>query len=148
MIRQATMLDKIPLLKLAKAFYAASNLVVEFDVGYTSSYIESFILAEDKLVVVLEYNGKVEGALLAHLTQLPFNPDFVATEDAWWVSEEIRGWDSIKLIRYYEDWAKLKGCTIVGLTSLANTGEPSKVCKAYSKLGFQLVESHYLKVFD
>lgn len=82
------------------------------------------------------------GMLAGTVSKFPFGPHFIATEVAWWVDPDKRksGIGS-ELLRYFEVWAGVVGCTFVTMGGLDDG-----LAEYYEKMGYKLYERAYLKV--
>lgn len=136
-IREATMNDGEVLIRLLCNFAAQSpytNLVDFYRIGQLAG---SFIMDDDKLALICED----QGMLLAMTMPFLWGTKSTATEMAWWVEPAHRKNGVGKaLIERFQDWAKLKGCTAITLTSLDNS-----VNRLYDRLGYKLCEQTYIK---
>ena len=73
------------------------------------------------------------------------NGEMIAVETFWYVVPEYR--DSahgIELLFAFEKWAKDNNCTKMAMIHLADSS-PERLKKLYERLGYKLLESHYIK---
>jgi len=88
-------------------------------------------------------DGLFVGGLGALITPDLNDGKKVATEAFWFVSPQYRG-AGIKLLLFFLNHAKEIGCERVIMVHLFNS-HSEKLAKLYQNLGFQPVETHYLK---
>jgi GNAT superfamily N-acetyltransferase len=69
--------------------------------------------------------------------------EITATEFFWYVDPEYKG-SGLKLLRQFEEWARIMGCVNIVMVHLENN-MPEKLKNIYLKKGFRHIESHYSK---
>lgn len=143
MIRRADLADRQSIVRMGRDFLLASGLNLTFDAAWADASARSAILDVDQLVLVLEIDGCVCGMLCAACGFSPLAPVRVARETVFWIDPHIRGLWAGAFISAYEEWAKSRGCAVVGLASL----EIKRVGPLYQRRGYVPVEQHFLKVF-
>lgn len=128
---------------LMKEFHEASRASFPYRTVYANLWFKQVLVNSEYLCLVMEKEEQARGMFIAHVTLHPFGPVKMANEIAWWVSPKYRSPEAIKMIHMYEEWAKKKGCTLIGLTSL-----DSSVDAFYRRRGFEPYETHYLKTIS
>ena len=73
----------------------------------------------------------------------PHRDCLVASEFFWYVKPEYRGKGGA-LLEAFEAWAKEKGCSRVIMTHLSDS-MPESLKKYYTKKGYELLETNYIK---
>jgi len=143
MIRKATEADTLDLLILAKQFYKEYDTGYTIDMGLLAENVSAMIASEDYLVLVLEKDGSAEGLLLGYASSPFFSRDKIASELAWFLSKDVRGFkESTLLIDAYEEWAKGKGCKFITMSDIEVL---SSLQKLYESRGYTLMEKTYVK---
>lgn len=142
MIREAVEADRFTILRLGRAFLAASGMPFGFEAAWAERSAKAYIADADKLCLVMEVEDRVRGVLFAHACDHPFGPFRIAMELLWWVDPAYRGKTSLKMLGAYEAWACDQGCAYVGMASLA--AEP-RAARIYERRGYRPVETHFLK---
>ncbi|MCP8894305.1 GNAT family N-acetyltransferase [Shinella daejeonensis] len=102
-----------------------------FDLHCTSPLACCLVLAADT----------VGGLLLASVFDHPFGAGFWAKETVWYVTPSARGRGAIRMLDAYEDWAKNRGCAVIGMASLAT----NDVSSLYARRGYAPAETHFIK---
>ena len=142
MIRRAIMADKFRVLLLAKNFHEASLLPVPFNAAYASIVFDQFLDDPEKLCLVLDLDGGVQGVLAAQTGILPIAPVKAATELIWWIDPAYRGRDALHMLIAYEAWAEEQGCSFVNMVGLGSDPLPANF---YERRGYIAAERHYMK---
>lgn len=142
-IREATEDDIFDILVLAKEFSKEAPSTHKWDKDKTEAFLNSAILAPNMCIFVIDHGGEIEGAIVGIVAEVFISHRVMATELAWFVSEEYRGkTSSIRLVKRYEDWAKEMGANSVGMSDISQVSDLEKL---YNRLGYQRSESVYLK---
>ena len=142
MIRRVMMADKFRVLLLAKNFHEALGLPVPFNAAYASIVFDQFLDDPEKLCLVLDRDGGVQGVLAAQTGILPIAPVKAATEVIWWIEPEYRGRDALHMLTAYEAWAEEQGCSFVSMVGLGSDPQPTNF---YERRGYIAAERHYMK---
>lgn len=144
MIRNATKEDAHNIVDLLASLHIITSFEpVDFSEFKAKKAIESFIDG-DQFVRVIDVDGAIVGVMIGIIFPTWFGSDLIAVDVAWYVKPENRGFASVRLVKDFVDWAKLKGAKQVrpGIS----TGDKAGV-KIYQKMGFKaLGESFYLNV--
>ena len=144
MIRSATQEDALEIAMMLSSLHAQTTMnVLEHDLAVSSAAISGFV-GSGQFVQVIESNGDIKGAFIGLLVPSWFGKDKIAVDLAWYVEEENRGIDSIRLVKNFVQWAKDKGAKQVrpGVSTANEAG-----CSIYRRLGFKDVgASFYLNL--
>lgn len=147
-IRPATPEDMPDLVRMGKAFLEATRYGVLFRATPESlETLAGLIFAfGDNAVIFLAVSdaGDTFGMLAAFVSMNPINQRKYADEVVWWVDPTGRGQQSAgpRLLRAGEDWARERKCYMVKMVAPAG----SKVGLFYERLGYEAVETAYVKV--
>ncbi len=150
MIRTATPGDFSSLMKLVKEFKEESPYKDKFVSQEKYEERVEFFLnprPEEHIVFVLEIQGEVVGLIAGVVTigEHIFSEDKTAVELVWYVTPDHRSSSgSLRLIKAYEKWAKLVGCTQSTMSNLVNPSM-DRLTKIYNKLGYTLTEQTFTK---
>ncbi|GHC61666.1 GNAT family N-acetyltransferase [Limoniibacter endophyticus] len=143
MIRLATVQDKHRVMAMAKVFHESAGHPFPYNAVHCSSVISACIAGGDALCLVLERDGKIVGALLAHAGPHTFNPVRIASEIMLWIEPGHRGGrHAAAMIDAFETWAKGRGCALAHMVGLG--GNPA-IGKFYERRGYYAAECHYVK---
>lgn len=124
--------------KLLLDFHKSVGLPFEVTTAWAAALFKACVNDEDKVAIVKEDGGILLGIVGPSLVG-PFKQ---CAEIAWWVDPSKRG-GSLKMLTLYEEWAKSKGAKLIEVKSLSKFPETEKI---YSRLGYQPVETSWLKV--
>lgn len=129
----------------AEEMRASSSFLKDIDKEFLFSYWTSLINLGVGEIYYLENDNEVIGALLALYLPSPLNGKLSANEYGWFVRKGFRG-KGIKLLSFYEEKAKEKGCVSI---DMAHMSDQSKVLpRLYERRGYIPVETHYRKVIN
>lgn len=99
--------------------------------------------AQKDAVFLLIINGKCEGIIYGAVTTSPINQRTTYQEIIWYVNEEYRRYGKLLLDKTQEH---LKKNNINSMIMVAMENSMSSRLKAfYERLGFQPMETHYIK---
>lgn len=139
MIKRATLEDYDLIKSMADKFIEVSGYK-----EYSSSedirqtIINMVTSPRSQSIIALADCGMLAGAV----SKFPFGPHLIATEVAWWVDPDKRkNGVGYELLRYFEMWASVVGCSMVSMVSLDD-----ELTKFYEKNGYKLYERAYMKV--
>lgn len=141
MIRPATPADRAVIVRMARDFHAASGLPLPFDAAYAAAIASAYIEDDDKLCLVLDA-GTVVGVLAAHVYQHQLAPVLAADELMWWIDPAHRGRSALVMLATYEEWARGKGCTLIGM---ATPPCDDKAAAIYRRKGYAPAGTHFFK---
>lgn len=148
MIRLATENDLGAIISMAFRFHQASPYQgTQIDFEKVVEALRSYIvgnLREKVVLLLVDFLDHPRGILVGQVTDTLFGYDRQAIELMWWVDEDYRGKESLKLIEAYEDWALRVGAKIVHL-ALLNTKHKEKLEKLYSRKGYVETETSFVK---
>lgn len=162
MIRQATIEDRVDIVRMATRFILESHYNT-FLAGWTATSVAHFVdkVLEHGVIFVCERvtiateprwqqgapapGGELVGMLALVVVEHPLSGRSFAEEIAWWVDPEHRK-SSVgpRLLRHMEHWCAEKALHMVKM--VAPTG--SSVGDFYGKHGYQALESHWVKVLS
>ena len=142
-IREATEEDVFDILILAKEFSKEAPKSHKWNKDKTEQFILSAMQNTNMTILVIDVDGEIEGALVGLISELYMSHTVQATELAWFVSKDYRGKPaSIRLVKTFEKWAKDKGAMQIGMGDISGI---SSLEKLYTRLGYKIAESVYLK---
>ena len=96
----------------------------------------------EAIVILLCDEDTPVGMMALMSAPTPFWQGFLASEQVWWVEEEHRGRDSLKMVSIAEEWATRAGCTGIVMSSLQSN---DKVSRIYTSMKYKLLESGFYK---
>lgn len=143
-IRPAVVEDLPRMAECARQFYASSKFLKRFELERFCSAWQGFIESGAGVIIGLfDEDGTVRGAIGGLAFPDLYSGDLQATEFFWFVMEGSRG-HGMKLLREFEKWAHLKGCTCLRMAHLSDS-MPAKLEHVYGRLGYVLAEKQYVK---
>ena len=142
-IRSATEDDILGILVLAKEFSAEAPKTHKWNLQKTNDFLISAINNDNMIIFISEKDGEITGAIVCIVTEMYMSNTVIASDLAWFVSKNLRGTPtSIKLLKTFEQWGKSKGANYIGMADIEGIGNLSKL---YSRLGYSVTETTYLK---
>lgn len=143
MIRLANVGDTPRIVDLMRDAHLASPSAKYTD--YAPDKVRNYVLqrlsSSDSLCLVHDVDG-AQGIFIAIAGEHPMHNLRLAVEAVSWIAPEHRGHAWSKIRRWFESWAKEKGCHIASLSSK----EDDRFAHAIGRNGYAMVESHYVKV--
>lgn len=138
MIREAAVEDIPRLLAMGERFAVKARLADH--VGYDSASMAATfkLLIEGGHPVFIGESGAIGGTCTPHV----FNHAHICVQELFWWSE---GGEGMRLLRALENYARERGASL--RLCHMEAIEPDKLDRVYRKLGYQLVERGYVKVF-
>lgn len=143
MIRIATIEDLPKLGNIAKEFYSSSEHLDDFNIEIFASNWENFIESGVGIIFLLINNGDIIGVLGGIKYPDVNSNQLIATELFWYVEKEHRGQGG-KLLKEFEEWAKLEGCKKIIMVHMTDF-MPDKLSVIYRRKGYKKMEVHYVK---
>jgi hypothetical protein len=143
MIRLAVLDDVPAVVLMGREFIRTTKYqdVVSSNPDRLSTLMTSLIESAEGLLMVSEFNGLVRGAIGMMVYDHPMSGDRVSSETFWWMNPEDRGGrDALRLVRSAEEWVCSKGAQWVHMVA-----PDQRVGALYERLGYQLLELHYMK---
>jgi hypothetical protein len=144
-------LDDIPWIieKAVQEFHDSPYLGFGVDKIKARQLLEKIIVeGQDKGFVLISHaEGKPVGCLVAYSFQPLFSQQKVATEALWFLLEEYRKTSrGLDMMKAYEYWAKLVGCSHVQYGLLSTS--PARMQSLYDRTGAVQTEKIFTKRID
>ena len=144
-IRQAKTSELEAVADLAGEFYSSTRFLRVFDKARFVQLWTGFIEAGTGVIFAIYDGDKVGGAIAGIIYPEAYSGEDIAQEFFWFIRSEYRGTiRSIKLYHEFEAWAREKGASEVRMGHLADL-MPDSVASFYRRLGFEEVETNYVK---
>lgn len=143
-IRLATVEDLHGMGTAAKAFYAASSFLRDFELSRFVQTWTNLIETGIGVIFLAEDDTHIVGAIGGTAYPDPNSFRLVAAEWFWFVESGYRGIAGIKLYREFELWAKKRGAVEIQMIHLSDS-MPGKLERFYKNLGFVPAETRYVK---
>jgi GNAT superfamily N-acetyltransferase len=134
-------LDKIS--ELGPEFYKEGNMPTKYLPEVFKETWSKLIESKMGVIFVMQSNEENIGILGGVKYPDPNSNEIMASEFFWFVRKGYRG-HGLKLLKEFEAWAKEQGATKVIMMHLA-TLMPEKIKKLYTRMGYEEIETHYLK---
>lgn len=145
-IRNAHMLDLIPLAKLADEYYKEVQTMKNHPLSMTKLMegLAATILSPDGYLKVAEYDDKIVGGFWGILTNQPWSEAKLAQDVMIFVSSGYRGNLGLSLIRDWINWSKEMGAVEV-LLSTASGIDTERFISLAEHLGFSRAGHAFVK---
>ncbi len=140
---KAVFADISKLGKLGNEFSIAGGSVISFVPEVFERTWVTFLSQDVGVIFLLKSDEDIIGALGALKFPCPNSGEMIATELFWFVNSENRG-KGLRLLKEFESWAAehgIKKILIAHLTGIM----PEKIKKIYTRMGYNEMETHYLK---
>ena len=136
MIRKAENKDVSGIMVLVKEAHTQSiSRFVKLDPKTLRTNIQVCVLSAEHFVVVVELEGKIEGAMIGVTHQLWYSRKKQATDLFFYVTENGIGWGA-KLMRRFIGWAKENpGVKEIMLGITSGIGDAERTKKLYERIG-------------
>ena len=151
-VRLASVEDLKELLDMAIKFFKASpyaQLDELVDTDIVNTIRNTLILQSMGKAVILvstDTDNKATGMLAAMASKAMWSENLIATEMAWWVSEDERkSGVGKKLVEGYEYWAKMVNAKLISLSTLKDLDPEGKLEEFYEKEGYVKAEQAFVK---
>jgi len=142
MITKGTYKDIPGTIQLMRSFEFESKFV-KFNYDRVNALWNDIISKDVGVFFVSKNEDKIIGAIGGIKYSDPNDGVLTAIEMFWYVHPEYRG-SGIKLFRMFELWAETENCKRCIMVHLADL-MPDKVKRIYESMGYELLESHYIK---
>lgn len=144
MIRLANVGDTARVVEMLAAAHPVSAMAqyVEFSPAMARDQFHSHLANSASLCLVHDVGGVAQGIFVAAASDYPSAPIRIGIEVVSWVEPDHRGSAWAKMKRWFEAWAKDKGCKITSLSSKSD----ERFSKSIERGGYKYVESHFVKV--
>ena len=139
--RQCTIEDIPQALVLIREFYA--EVINDFGIYLNISVAREEAAGFVNTTLLLENNGQVVGLISGKVIRLPLDTEWVYHEAVWYVRKQYRS-GGIKLYKALEKYCKEQGIKKIIMVSMSNSKD-DKLGRFYNRLGFQMMEKHYIK---
>jgi N-acetylglutamate synthase-like GNAT family acetyltransferase len=144
MIRKAKINDIESVFRLGDQFSKESKFV-DYDKEIFKKNWTVFIEQDIGVIFISEMDNKTVGMIGGIKFSCVNTGKMIASELFWFVDPEYRGFEGIKLLKEFENWAKYD-CDKITMVYLQDL-MPDKVKGLYKKRGYELLETHYIKEF-
>lgn len=145
MIRDATPADIAALMALGEGFHAAHGYEgADVDWDRMPGLLRYLIDDPDGLVLVLERDGAIVGALIGMAHRPLFGRRRQASELGFWIAPDARGAETLRMIPRFEAWARDRDCAVITLSGFCDE-RAEKIARAYGRYGFAARETTYSK---
>lgn len=119
----------------------------KIDPGIFSDTLQIFANDPEKVFFIARVDGKAVGVFLGEIRNYPFTNVRIAVELYFRVSDEYRGKGIFThLLKYYEDWARNKGCkfSVCGVNIFSSHGHAA-AAGILERDDYQYFGSEYFK---
>lgn len=139
MIRRATPVDMPRIMEMGLRFIRETQYAdkIEENPDAIIDIVDKLMSGEDRLLIVNECKGTVNGMLGAFAFVHPISGEKVASEAFWWTEPECRG-AGVRMMRRAEDWARS-----IGAKKMMMIAPTKRVGDFYKAIGYQMVEITY-----
>jgi len=145
MIRKAEFKDVSEIIEVAKDAHQKSlSDSVPIDLKILRNNLQVCILSAEHFVVVVELEGKIEGAFIGVTHQLWYSKKKQASDLFFYVTDAGTGWGA-KMMRRFISWAKENrgvGENMLGISS--GIGDPERARKLYERMGAVKIGDNFI----
>lgn len=147
MIRPAGSGDIPELLRMGRAFHTAGHFLIPLDEETLARTFGQLIEAETGVILVVETEQGLAGAVGALLHPHYFNAEHLTGQELfWWVDPEHRG-HGTELFNALEDWVREQGAGTFSMIALEAI-EPQRTGIIYRRRGYHPTEHSYMRRFN
>lgn len=144
-MKQADIKDLPLLAGLAAEFYAESAALGSFEIERFRTLWTELLSNGTGVIFMLTHDEKPVGVIGGVCYPEAYNSNLVAQEFFIFVAKQHRGGAGfLKLLRSFESWARLKGCSEMRLAHLFDL-QPVRLKDLYLRLGFREIETSFSK---
>lgn len=148
-IREATYLDLDELLRMGRAFHAATGVadIVTLDEATLERTFVGLIDNPNSCLFVCEAETGLCGAVGALLYSHYMDAGHLTGQELfWWVDEGHRQGTGLAMFDVLEQWAQRKGAKSFVMITL-DALEPERVAALYKRRGYRPSERSYMRAF-
>lgn len=139
----ANNLELKEIIALAKQYEGVFSKHIKVDVAYAQQAYQKLVDSGICTVFGMRKNGVIVGGLAGLIFPDINNGQKTAVECFWFVNKADRGHGTL-LLNVFEQWATNCKCQKLALIHLEDSFSET-LKKLYSRRGYKLVESHYIK---
>ena len=144
-IRQATVEDLPDLAPLAEEFYASTEALKDFHIDRFVQLWTTLLGNGTGAIFLLDQDGEIIGTIAGVVYPEQYSPTLICQEFYLYIKKERRGgFGLLKLIRTFERWGKLMGCSQIRIGHLQDL-QPVELGNLYQCLGYKPIEVNYAK---
>ena len=145
MIRKAEFKDVSGIMEVAKDAHEKSlSNSVPIDAKTLRNNLQVCILSTEHFVLVLELEGRIEGAFIGVTHQLWYSKKKQASDLFFYVTEAGVGWGA-KMMRRFISWAKeSRGVGEIMLGISSGIGDPERTKKLYERMGAVKIGDNFI----
>ena len=145
MIRKAEFKDVSGIMEVAKDAHEKSlSNSVAIDPKTLRNNLQVCILSTEHFVLVLELEGRIEGAFIGVTHQLWYSKKKQASDLFFYVTDAGIGWGA-KMMRRFISWAKeSRGVGEIMLGISSGIGDPERTKKLYERMGAVKIGDNFI----
>ena len=145
MIRKAEFKDVSGIMEVAKDAHEKSlSNSVSIDPKTLRNNLQVCILSTEHFVLVLELEGRIEGAFIGVTHQLWYSKKKQASDLFFYVTDAGVGWGA-KMMRRFISWAKeSRGVGEIMLGISSGIGDPERTKKLYERMGAVKIGDNFI----
>ena len=145
MIRKAEFKDVSEIMEVAKDAHKKSlSDSVPIDLKILRNNLQVCILSAEHFVVVVELEGKIEGAFIGVTHQLWYSKKKQASDLFFYVTDAGTGWGA-KMMRRFISWSKEnRGVSEIMLGISSGIGDPERTKKLYERMGAVKIGDNFI----
>ena len=141
-IREAVLEDFPGLFTMAREFYEEMQLPGTFDGEVWAANWTKLSHAIKTVLLVAEYEGRLEGMLGAIAIPDLYDNRIVASEMFWFARVDAGHWAAFRLLRAFHRWAEDQGAVETRLAHMVRPkgARDPDLERVYEKLGYRTIE--------
>ena len=126
-IREATVADTPAIVEMGRKLHADSNFSnLSFDPDIAAGHVDRLLTDDDCCLLIAVDSQRTIGFISGEVSRAMFGPEFVATEDLFYVEPDMRGSKrgvSARLLRAFCFWAAERGAARITVANVAGTDD-------------------------
>lgn len=145
MIRRATAGDIPEMVQLGTEFHAEYLAgPIPYDPHSASAFLREMVHRPEAGIFLIDHNLEVRGMAAAVIAPVFLNFHHKSASEMFWFVRKAhrKTFDSLRLFKALEDWAREQGATTMTMIALATNPGVSAI---YERRGYKLQESNYVR---
>ena len=131
---------------LIKTYEDSKGALANYNLMYKEKVVLKLIDSFGNTSFVLENGEDIRGVMLGCVLRYPLSDELMYQEYLWYVDEDHRK-HSLKLYNFLENYCKANKIKHILLGHMGGVDSES-MDKLYNKLGYRLVEKHFIKTME
>lgn len=145
-VRRGNPTDRLWVVEMAKRAHAAGQLPWPYSAPHAELIFKSSLVMPDQCCIILDREGERCGFLIGYVSLTPMASVAIARDLGFWIEPHARGGSgAVQMVKDFEAWAYDRGAQF---SSLAAMLVNEKAGRLYERMGYDAIETHYLKALS